>query len=433
MSRLISIKYSTPWNPHESEVYKLDTTSINLHHLTINQIDISGLKYLKQLERINLQSNNLETIDLSPLSSCRKLTHLYLGNNRLEHIDMTPLSECVNLSVISIHDNELVNIDLSPLSKCKNITYLNLSENNISEINLLPLVNAQRLRRVNLHSNGLHHINLAPLLLCRVLERVDVERNATALLEIVSPVGRRAMSSILIGIFLLKTVKHGMPQWLQELNRHRHIDINHYGMLIKKLGWIEASRKIISLLGRRSKRDWLKNQQELMRIFGMDELACYDGDLIDILLLIPNSCRFDKGVNILYNRILKLLQEQLDSGASTILFDIEKLARTPGCVLIPSILEKRRQEIEEMILHIKNDRVNLLPLWRTGYGNQILKTLRCGTDIDMRGFKVIENQFEEIGIPIKSKQVPKHVTEQYSTIVSQEMMEVVLSSVLQKR
>jgi hypothetical protein len=73
--------------------------------------------------------------------------------------------------------------------------------------------------------------------------------------------------------------------------------------------------------------------------------------------------------------MVNLLEAQLKRGGSTLYFDTDALSTTPGSVLLPSVLSQRTAEMQEVVLFDRSGNVDLLPLWLTSYGHNILKAL----------------------------------------------------------
>jgi hypothetical protein len=73
--------------------------------------------------------------------------------------------------------------------------------------------------------------------------------------------------------------------------------------------------------------------------------------------------------------MVKLLEAQLERRGSTLYFDLDLLSTTPGSVLLPAVLKRRENEMQELILYDFSGRIDLFPLWLTSYGHQILTAL----------------------------------------------------------
>jgi Leucine-rich repeat (LRR) protein len=109
-----------------------DLTSLTTLYLYSNQIsDISSLSGLTNLTALYLYSNQIS--DISSLSGLTNLTALYLYSNQIS--DISSLSSLTNLTYLDLHSNQIN--DISALSGLTNLTNLRLSSNQISDINAL--------------------------------------------------------------------------------------------------------------------------------------------------------------------------------------------------------------------------------------------------------------------------------------------------------
>jgi Leucine-rich repeat (LRR) protein len=101
--------------------------------------DISGLEYLKNLEKLDLGGNEIS--DLSPLSSLIKLEFLSLERNRIT--DVSPLASLTNLKILHLYNNQIT--DVTPLSSLVNLGTLSLSNNQITDISSLAALSVDNL------------------------------------------------------------------------------------------------------------------------------------------------------------------------------------------------------------------------------------------------------------------------------------------------
>ncbi|MFW9844874.1 MAG: hypothetical protein ACFFEV_09880, partial [Candidatus Thorarchaeota archaeon] len=137
---------------------------------------------------------------------------------------------------------------------------------------------------------------------------------------------------------------------------------------------------------------------------GLSELACYDGSISDIINIFPTSGTYEEGVKEIEASLISMLQEQLENGRSTLFFDIDMLATTPGSVLVPLIVSHREKELKEVTLYQYGGRVNLMPLWLTGFGYSILEAAKCGyEEVPSKVPDILERTASEIGISIPLK------------------------------
>jgi hypothetical protein len=133
----------------------------------------------------------------------------------------------------------------------------------------------------------------------------------------------------------------------------------------------------------------------------MSELACYDGNLSDIIDMLPEKGSYNKGVKILREKMIYKLIDQLKNNGSTLFFDIDELSTRDASVLIPLILKRRKKELQRLRLYESSGYVDLTPLWKTGYGYEILKVLNLKKTIHVKEFKKVRDAFSKIGIRLR--------------------------------
>jgi hypothetical protein len=103
--------------------------------------------------------------------------------------------------------------------------------------------------------------------------------------------------------------------------------------------------------------------------------------------------------------MVKVLEEQLEQGGSTLYFDVESLSTTRGSVLIPLLLKQRECEMKNVTLFNNKGRLDLLPLWVTGYGSQILKALNLGRWVSSDRLPDIEEALNKINHEVAIEKV----------------------------
>jgi hypothetical protein len=337
----------------------------------------SNLAWIEQIDqpvRIDISSNWLTEVDLSPLQACIDLEYLSLAVNKLESIDLTPLQNCERLRHLDLSHNKLKDIDLTPLAGCENLVYLYLQENKFSQVNIAPLFGLKQLTTAVIQL--VHRGTKPKIVIDSYMSNVPPNLN-DILFSFFT--GRRA------GI---------VPDWLYEKNTEVEYTPRPYSELVAEFGWAGVKKHLEALSKKLKIGVEFVAQRILLNAFGMPELACYDGRVRDFVKFLPTSGSYETGVLKLYSELVNLLEDQLKRGGSTLYFDLETLSTTPGSVLLPSVLSRRKEEMQEVVLFDKSGMIDLLPLWLTSYGHKILTAL---------GFKryVSESRISEINKALK--------------------------------
>ncbi|GAG99841.1 unnamed protein product, partial [marine sediment metagenome] len=208
------------------------------------------------------------------------------------------------------------------------------------------------------------------------------------------------------------TFKTARPDWLEGCPQTKIIELQpeSYEKHVRKYGWKSVQTHLVaaySLLS--SKKDFIA-QSAILEDLGMPELACYDGSISDIIGLIPESGTYEDGVEVIRTGLISLLRKQLENEGSTLFFDIDKLATTPGSVLVPLIVSRREKELKDIILYHYDGRVNLMPMWLTGFGFNILQAFGCRREEQRAAIpRILERSSNDIGIeiPLKKTQSQK--------------------------
>jgi hypothetical protein len=387
-----------------------------LHHKNLEFIDLSEIGYLEKLEVLDLQSNFLEILDFSEISRCKNLRTLNLNDNRLLDIDLTPLSNCENLETILLDRNSLESIDLTPFKELDRLNSISLANNNIQSIDLFPLATCENLRTMNLSGNLLHKVNLSPILLCTKLQRVDLTGNPSFQGTLEEGSDNQHFSAVLIDALLRNAWQYGKPEWLSQIGSSHDITIPQVSELVERLDWKDVRIKIGDIMRKSDQLHWFNTQRAVLESLDMGELVGLDTTFRAILLEIPKLCDYERGRAILYGKMVEMLMSQLENKGSTHFFDIEKMSTTGASVLIPYILERRKEEIEETVLAIKKEKVYLRPLWKTGYGFEILKKLGMRETTDRLGLRTLQEMFRSLDMNLNYRKV-KHWPFGESTVI----------------
>ncbi|MGD9397863.1 MAG: leucine-rich repeat domain-containing protein, partial [Candidatus Thorarchaeota archaeon] len=318
----------------------------------------SNLEWVEEIEnpvRIDISSNWLTNVDLQPLESCTELEYLSLAVNKLESVDLTPLQNLKKLRHLDLSHNRLKSIDFTPIAGCENLVYLYLQENKLSEVNIAPLFGLKQLTTAVIQ---LVHRGTRP--------RIVID----SYMSNVPP----HLNDILFSFYTGRRAGD-VPDWLYEKKTEVEYSPRPYSDLVAKFGWAGVKKHLVALSKKLKLGVEFTAQKILLGAFGMPELACFDGSVREIVKFLPTSGSYEEGVLKLYSDMVNLLEAQLKRGGSTLYFDTDTLSTTPGIVLLPSVLSRRSTEIQEVVLFDQSGNVDLLPLWLTSYGHNILKAL----------------------------------------------------------
>lgn len=179
---------------------------------------------------------------------------------------------------------------------------------------------------------------------------------------------------------------------------------------------------------------WLEVGWDILAGMGLEEFSGCDYDILEALDNIPEGSDLIDIQSFLRHTLVETLLEQFEDGGTTILLDIEKMLNTPAAVLIPRIIELRREEIERTVVPIVGkkltiydvfmrevgvttdpmDAVHLEYLYLTAYGFQVLTLLDIGMRTDLNGLNKIEIVMERLGMKLNTKVVENPITSHQS-------------------
>ena len=319
------------------------------------QTDMEWVEQIDEPVRIDISSNWLTDVDLSLLESCKSLEYLSLAVNKFETLDLTPLQKCKSLKHLDISHNKLTNIDLTPLAGCKSLTYLYMQNNMLSRVNVAPLLQLKDMTTAVIQLT--HHNTHPKLVIDSFMSNVPPNLN-----------------DILFAFFTGRKTGF-VPEWLYDKNTEIEYSPRSYRDLVNEFGWAPVKKHLMALSRKMQIKTEFVGQKILLDAFGMPELACYDGRVRDFVKFLPTHRDYDKGIQEIYSKMVKLLEGQLERGGSTLYFDLDILSTTPGSVLLPSVLSRRDAEMNEVTLFDRSGNVDLFPLWLTSYGHKILTAL----------------------------------------------------------
>ena len=373
------------------------------------------------------------TCDMSWTENITNLIRLDIGGNRLAKINLDPIRHMTTIRHLDLSENKLDSIDLAPLENFKNLETLDLSYNNLKKIDLFPLMGCERLRFVYVHENQLETVNIAPLMHLEHIKNVRISQPSEKSPYPVYASTLNTPQPIFLDSVQALFCDTKRPCWLRCHRETEMIECSPepYDNLVAIYGWNTVKEHLVSLRKRITSKNDFKAQKVFLDALNLSELACYDGSVSDIIDLLPTEGTYKEGVDAIRIGLISLLSEQLENGGSTLFFDVEKLAITQGSVLIPLIVSRRAKELREITLYDYNGKVNLIPLWLTGFGFSLLKAQGCKKKTDRHSIPtVIDAPLTKLGIDIHVKKTTSK--RKYDSLVnspSRPLLDYVLSLV----
>ena len=128
-------------------------------------------------------------------------------------------------------------------------------------------------------------------------------------------------------------------------------------------------------------------------------------DLISILETVPKNGDANSKNEYIRHMICKNLMRLIESGTPTVFIDIDHLSTNSAASMIPTILEKRKQELENAIVYILNKNAYLDNLWMTAYGFRVLKALGMKRITDMRSLQKVRKSLLKLGCTLQCKEI----------------------------
>ena len=415
-----------------------------LSYNNLTEVDLKPLSSCTNLGVLELANNHLESIDLSPLSSCSSLSTLTLSSNKISSIDLEPLKGC-RINNLYLSGNVIEEIDLRPLAGkrmngvfldrnlvsridltgLESINNLNLSGNRLEEVDFSGFASVQYLRTLDLSNNQLKQFDLAPLSNAQSLWKLLLKRNPIESIDltpmaeswgadsysrtkVVMQQGRRPIyeSEDERGNILFE-VEDGVTLLMDPIYKDQ-IESSEYGFadLKDRLIWTlgpELAKGIFA------KEQWPGLKKRLLMLprtsrlsaLSMVELTGLQSPIEDVINNIPDDASFEEGVAQVYTSAVELLRQQLETGGPTKDLDIEEIQKTEAALLIPRILELRKQEVESVVLKFdENRQVHLGELTRTYYGGMLVNELGIGWRTDEEGIRKLIQALDSLDLKI---------------------------------
>ncbi len=336
-------------------------------------------------------------------------TKFHSGHSKIDlvmraakEVDLTDLQECNKLEFLDLSNNMLESLDLSPLSNCSTLKEINLRNNHLTQIDLWPLFNSQSLRLLDLSENRLHQINLSPVFL-----KSKVKADSFTVIQ---------ADCMLRYVYTQKELSEKFHLIRPDGAPWPAVPViiwTDHKAISKDIDWGMMKQRIVQIIESVPKQKWFSFQRGLLQSLGMSELSGYDNNPLDLIDMIDNEMPYPEARNAIYDRVLDLLQNQLENDGPTLFLDIENMKKTRASKLIPVIIELRKREIESTVVQIKGSRIFLRPLWLTHYGFTILHAMGMGLTTDSEGLERIERSFSKLDLTLKLKKV-KVVQPSYS-------------------
>ncbi|MBD3407692.1 MAG: leucine-rich repeat protein [Candidatus Lokiarchaeota archaeon] len=388
---------------------------LNLSGQQIESIDLSGLSSNQRIREIDLSENDLEEINLGSLRYCSSLEKLYLSGNRLKTINLAPLKSVSALRILRLNRNQLRKIDLKPLQNCQNLREIILSSNKIRQIDLAPLIDHGELRLLDLGNNLLAEIQLDPLLTCYSLKDVSLGENRFDSIDVsrfliheqdtqFTGVALRALELIDDKIFEERNIRYDVRWNRGDLrNQSLHQD---FRTAIRKFAIFYSEPSESFNPGQYYEDDRILHVSALILLsYGLDYFIGYEGNIVEYVNNLPRDLTSEEIRRKLQLYLLEEVSKQIDNKGITVLFDIKKMVKDCGdCVfLAEKIIQRRKEEVEELVLYQDDEKINTRPLYFTAYGHQLLNQFHNGlqTPMELEEFRVIEDALSKIGLSIK--------------------------------
>jgi hypothetical protein len=179
-----------------------------------------------------------------------------------------------------------------------------------------------------------------------------------------------------------------------------------YTDLANRLEWIDIKKRIDPLLSDLTQEQWFSAQRGLLSGLGMVELAGFDGNPMELLIGTNGGISFKEAIHTIYDNVVRLLEKQLDNNGPTLFLDIDRMRKTRASKLIPTIVERRRNEVENAVIPSIGSKVYLESLWMTHYGFHILKATNADLVTNLETFNSIKRSFYELGMSIATQNIP---------------------------
>ena len=145
-------------------------------------------------------------------------------------------------------------------------------------------------------------------------------------------------------------------------------------------------------------KHWLKTHKVLLSLFKIPELLGVDCNIFDELRATQQPFSLEQASNRLFEILIEIAKSQLNSGGSTLFFDIGKIASTRSAIITSDLIEARFREtvlvlneIDNVIPTLTKDWVDVSRLWRSGNGYRLLRASELGVVIHIKEYEEIKH------------------------------------------
>jgi hypothetical protein len=204
-----------------------------------------------------------------------------------------------------------------------------------------------------------------------------------------------------------------------------------YSEMVTEYDWAQIKERICLVLKKMSPLHWFGAQRGLMHGLDLSVISGYDGDPRLLLEEAVAKMSFEDARQAIFDAAVRLVQNQLETGGPTLFLDVEGMKNTSASKLIPLIVEKRSEEIENIILPVKGSKVDLRPLWLTHYGFNILSVADMRFTTDLAGLRMLQKSFSELDMILKTEDVTQ-LDESYTSSYTTSMQEHIFNFVRDK-
>jgi Leucine-rich repeat (LRR) protein len=376
-----------------------DLESVSVKRIRgLKSVTIDGLSKCKNLNKIELYLDGTKFIDISPLADCPSLKEIGIGSGRVE---VSKGSRFSNLESFELSVNAFtpdIFESLSEASRLKSII-ISRTTSKEKEIDLSPLSSLTSMTKLIIRIDGLDSLDVTPLMTLSNLEYISFNGGkivGDAFIEYANPLLAKRITEFIRPSSLIKDT-------------------------VSTSGWHEVQsllRAVIQNSGRESADMW--DQLFILRMLDMPELACFDGDVLDLLGVLPKEANYDDGLESFKLALINNLEKQLEAGGVSLFLDPEKLTDSVSSKLGKITLDRRSKEIEQLVI-FRAPNIDLRPLWLTRIGFKALKELDSDLDCSIFFLNEIEKKIVDYGVQLNISEE----SESYSVKASEMMMQYI--------
>ena len=143
-------------------------------------------------------------------------------------------------------------------------------------------------------------------------------------------------------------------------------------------------------------KHWLKTHHIVLSTFKIPELRGVDCSLFDELRVIQMPRNMVQASDNLFSILIEVTKKQLQSGGSTLFFNVDEISSTRSAVIVSDLVQARfreavfvLEEIDSLLPNLTKEWVDVSRLWRTGYGYRVLKARNLSTIIHVKEYAKI--------------------------------------------